>query len=196
MGIIAQHSLENCDVVKPPEVEGDNQVLMTVRQKVETLTENPEESCAQCHSTLINGFGHALSHFSSVGKYWETEHMFSDRRNGGGDLWWFVEPPENWREIDASGETILNGRVVRFDGAHQAADALVDSGRMEWCWSREYFRFAMGRLEWDSDDDAIEALSASLRDGATLGDAFRRIALLPQFRQPFRRGDVQRGEGE
>ena|GEM_PF-1597152 len=187
---------ENCDVVKPPEVEGEDQVLMTVREKVEALTENAEDSCAQCHSTLINGFGHALGHFSSVGKYWETEHMFSDRRNAEGEFWWFVLPPEEWREIDTAGETVLQGRVVQFDGAQEAADVLVESGRMEWCWSREYFRFAMGRLEWASDDAAIEALSQTLRDGATLGSAFRGIALLPQFSHPYRRGDVLRGEDD
>ena len=94
------------------------------------------------------------------------------------------------------GETIVNGRIVQFDGAHEAADILVESGRMEWCWSREYFRFALGRTEWADDDESIEEMSRSMRDGATLGDAFRDIAFLPQFRAPFRLGDVQRGGNE
>ena len=177
---------ENCDVVKPPEVDGDDQVLMTVRGKVEAITETPGTTCAQCHSTLINGFGHALNHFSSVGRYWETEHMFTNERSAEGELWYFVRPPEEWPEIDARGETVLNGEVVAFDGAHEAVDTLVDSGRLEWCWSREYFRFAIGRSEWNSDDAAIDELTASLRDGATLGDAFRDIAYIPQFREPYR----------
>ena len=104
--------------------------------------------------------------------------MFTDQRNEEGEFWWFVHPPENWREINTEGETIVNGRIVQFDGAHEAADILVESGRMEWCWSREYFRFALGRTEWADDDESIEEMSRSMRDGATLGDAFRDIAFL------------------
>ena len=76
---------ENCDVVQPPSLTGkctneageestdctgdsqcdegetcvgwDRSVTMTVREKVEELTEQPGSSCAQCHTTLINGFG-------------------------------------------------------------------------------------------------------------------------------------------
>ena len=72
--------------------------------------------------------------------------------------------------------------MVTVDGAHELADALVDSGQMEWCWSREYFRFAMGRIEWAADADTIENLAQSLRDGATLADGFKAIAYLPQFK--------------
>ena len=55
----------------------DKEVTMTVREKVEEITEKPNESCADCHATFNNGFGHALGKFSSEGRYWEKEHMFS-----------------------------------------------------------------------------------------------------------------------
>jgi hypothetical protein len=72
------------------------------------------------------------------------------------------------------------------DGAHGLADFLVDTGQLEWCWSREYFRFAMGRIEWDVDADSIEGLAQTLRDGATLGDGFKAIAHLPQFKTLYK----------
>ncbi|MGB0592062.1 MAG: fibronectin type III domain-containing protein [Myxococcota bacterium] len=205
---------ENCDVVKPPQVDGtctgaegetgvsctddaqcnegetcvgwDKQMTMTVREKVEELTETPGTSCAGCHSTFINGFGHALSHFSSVGKYWEKEHMFTSDKDADGNWLYDVHGPDQWAPIDASGTAILNGEMVAIDGAHELADVLVDSGQMEWCWSREYFRFAMGRIEWDADEASIEALAQTLRDGATLGDAFKAIAHLPQFKALYK----------
>jgi len=208
-------------VVKPPQVDGtctsaegetgaactddaqcnegetcvgwDKQMTMTVREKVEELTETPGTSCAGCHSTFINGFGHALSHFSSVGKYWETEHMFASTasasgpaKNPAGEWNYYVYTPDQWKPIDASGTTFFNGQWVTVDGAHELADTLVDSGRMEWCWSREYFRFAMGRIEWDADAETIETLAQTLRDGATLGDAFKAIAYLPQFKTLYK----------
>jgi len=160
----------------------DKEVSMTVREKVEELTEDPQYSCAGCHSTFINGFGHALNHFSSEGRYWEKEHMFTTDKKGDGAFTYEVDAPENWPAIDATGTSILNGQTVTVDGAHELADALVESGQMEWCWSREYFRFAMGRIEWDADADSIEGLADSLRNGATLADGFKAIAHLPQFK--------------
>ncbi|MEC8022577.1 MAG: DUF1592 domain-containing protein, partial [Myxococcota bacterium] len=146
---------ENCDVVQPPSLSGrctdaagvegddctgdaqcgdnetcigwDRSVTMTVREKVEELTEQPNTSCVQCHSTLINGFGHALGHFSSLGKYWETEHMFTTQRNADDEFWYFGATPDQWQPIDTASSTIMNGRVVQFDGAQAVADILVDS---------------------------------------------------------------------
>ena len=166
---------------------------MTVRQKVEELTEEPGTSCAGCHSTYINGFGHALGHFSSVGKYWEIEPMFHEGKYGAvhgpdlaGKFRYHLSTEDEWAPIDASGSGFINGQLVTVNGAHELADALVDSGRMEWCWSREYFRFAMGRIEWDTDANSIEDLAQSLRDGATLGDAYKAIVHLPQFKTLYK----------
>ncbi|MEC8024856.1 MAG: DUF1585 domain-containing protein [Myxococcota bacterium] len=80
----------------------------------------------------------------------------------------------------------MNGQVVEFDGPHEVADILVDSGQMEWCFAREYFRFTMGRAEWDSDTDTIETIAQSMRDGATLADAFKAIAYTPQFKSLYK----------
>ncbi|MAD61351.1 MAG: hypothetical protein CMH49_07565 [Myxococcales bacterium] len=206
---------ENCDVVRPPVVTGlcqingestgvqcsdnqhcgpgeicegwDREVTMTVREKVEAITEVPGTSCAGCHSNVINGFGHALGHFSSEGRYWEREHMFTADKNGYGDFTYTIEPPENWPEIDTVGSALMIdqngiGQRITVDGAAELADALVDSGRMEWCWSREYFRYTMGRLETEADADEIESTAELLRNGGTLGDGFKSIAYFPQFK--------------
>jgi hypothetical protein len=205
---------ENCDFVKPPNVTGlcfgsegstykscsddqhcqegetcegwDKEMTMTVREKVEELTETPNTSCAGCHSTFINGFGHALNHFSSVGQYWETEHMFKTDKNADGHWAYWVHTPDQWLPIDASGTTYYKGETVTVDGAHELADFLVNTGQMEWCWSREYFRYTMGRLEWDVDAESIEELAQSMKDGATLADAFKAIAHVPAFKTLYK----------
>ncbi len=210
---------ENCDVVKPPSVEGrcvnqegiegqvckwdadcaedeycagaDSPVSMTVREKVEALTEQPGTSCAGCHSTFINGFGHALNHFSSTGQYWEEEHMFTNQRNGNGDFWWFTHEPDQWRAIDASGSTLYNDQWVQLNGAHELSDFLVETGRLEWCWSREYFRYTMGRLEWDEEAESIEAMADILRQGASLAQAFKAIVYTSSFHQLYKPPQAQ-----
>ena len=156
---------------------------MTVREKVEELTETPGTSCAGCHTTFINGFGHALNHFSSAGQYWEQERMFSDVRHPQkGSFLFETLPADQWLPIDASATFFFDGAQVSVDGAHQATDLLVESGKLEQCWSREYFRFAMGRVEHASDLDTIDDFAQSLRDGATLGQTFKSVAHLPQFK--------------
>ena len=93
-----------------------------------------------------------------------------------------MESPENWAPIDTSGTTILGGQWVSFDGPHEMADILVDSGKMEWCWSREYFRYTMGRFETDADAATIDQMAESLRTGMTLAEAYKAIAHTPQFK--------------
>ena len=116
--------------------------------------------------------------------------MFSDRTDSNGDYWYFLAPEEEWRDVDATGTTWLNGEQVTVDGAHELADLLANSGNLEACWSREYFRFTMGRLDWDTDREAIDALADELREGGTLADGFKAAAYLPQFRSLYRPTEV------
>ncbi len=112
--------------------------------------------------------------------------MFTTQRNADDEFWYFGATPDQWQPIDTASSTIMNGRVVQFDGAQDVADILVDSGQMEWCWSREYFRYAMGRIDWESDADTIEAIAQDLRDGGTLDNAFKAIVYTPQFRSLYK----------
>jgi hypothetical protein len=177
---------ESCDVVKPPEIIPG----MTVREQVEAVTEVPNTSCAGCHGTLINGFGHTLNHFSSKGQYWETEHMFTDQTNGDGDYWYFLADEDQWAPIDATGTTYFDGGMVTVNGAHELTDVLATSGKLEACWSREYFRFSIGRAEWDVDQESIDGLTSQLVGGASLDDAFKEIAYLPQFKTLYKAPEI------
>ena len=112
--------------------------------------------------------------------------MFTDQMNGDGEYWYFLAPEDQWRDIDTQGTAYFNGEEVTVDGAHELTDVLAESGRLEACWSREYFRFTMGRLDWDSDRASIDALTEELRQGGSLADAFTAAAHLPQFKSLYR----------
>ncbi len=177
---------ESCDVVKPPEIIPG----MTVREQVEAVTEVVGSTCAGCHSTMINGFGHALNHFSSKGQYWDTERTFTDQTNSDGEYWYIIAPQDQWPPIDATGTTHFDGDMVTINGAHELVDLLATSGKMEACWSREYFRFAMGRAEWTGDQESIDNLTTLLQGGGTLADAYKAMAHQAQFRSLYKPPEI------
>ena len=57
---------------------------------------------------------------------------------------------------------------------------------MEWCWSREYFRFTFARHEWESDADTIESIAQSLRDGESLASAYKAMVHTAQFQTLYK----------
>ena len=122
--------------------------------------------------------------------------MFTSQRDQNDNFWYFSRPQDEWPDIDTTGQTIMNGRLVQFDGPQEVADILVDSGQMEWCWSREYFRYAMGRHEWESDVDTIETMAQNLRDGGTLRDAFKAVVHTPQFKSLYKAPNLANEGGQ
>jgi hypothetical protein len=162
------------------------EVELSVRDKVELITEQPGTSCYNCHATLINGIGYALGHYSSEGRYQEKEPKFTTQKKWSWGKYagfaYNLEAEEDWFEIDTSGSTLHNGQWVSIDGVEELSDFLVGTGRMEWCWSREYFRFTFGRFETPADSETIETMAQGLRDGDTLFTAFKSIAYTTQFK--------------
>jgi chitodextrinase len=208
---------ENCDVVKPPNVSGhceapdgtqggpcmhvskcnedagevcvnpNLEVELTTREKVELITEEPGTTCYGCHATTINGFGHALGHYSSEGRYREKEPMFSTLKaahwkSGIWNFMYYMRPEEDYAPIDDTGTTLYKGEWVEIDGAEELATFLLNTGGLEWCWAREYFRFSHRRLERAEDLASIEEMAEQMRNGMTLSEAFKSIAFTPQFK--------------
>ena len=112
--------------------------------------------------------------------------MYTTEKDSGGAFTYHIADPEDWTEIDAQGTAFFNGGMVTVNGAQELADTLVESGQMEWCWSREYFRFTVGRVETNADASSIESIAESLRNGATLNDGFKAIAHTPQFKTLYK----------
>jgi hypothetical protein len=111
-----------------PEVGPD----ATTRERFEQHSADP--SCATCHA-LMDDLGFALEHYDAVGA-WRDQ--------------------ENGHAIDASGA--LGGTDVdgEFEDALSLSARLSESGQVRDCVTRQWFRYALGRVETDEDAGTIE----------------------------------------
>lgn len=144
----------------PPKTEG-----MTTREQFAVHLENP--TCANCHE-LIDPIGLAFEHYDAVGAWRDAD--------GTG-------------EIDARGEVLYSGEDVagEFDGVLELSAKLSQSMAASDCLTRQWFRFALGRVE--SESDACSMLSLfegfessggnvkTLLSQIALSDAFRNVRL-------------------
>jgi hypothetical protein len=101
-----------------------------------------DASCAGCHS-LIDGIGLGFENYDGIGSFRTTE---------------------NGLAIDATGQILgtsdLNGA---FAGAVELAGKLAHSEEVQECVSRQWFRFAMGRLEAAGDECSLEVASTAFQ---------------------------------
>ncbi len=159
-----------CDPVPapPPSVNNnppDPDPNLTTRERFAVHTEDP--GCASCHS-LIDPVGFGFEAFDHLGRF-RTE--------------------ENDQPIDTSGEVIaapnpaLDGPFV---GAAELSSRLAESDVVAECLTRHWYRFAMGRLETESDECNVTTVtSAVAASGGDLREVLVSIALSDSFR--FRR---------
>jgi hypothetical protein len=94
-------------------------------------------SCAACHKS-IDGIGMGFESYDAVGAF---------RTMDGG------------RAVDATGNVLaapeINGP---FDGAVALAQKLAGSQQVQQCVARQWFRFALGRLEGAADGCSLKAM--------------------------------------
>lgn len=119
-------------------------------------------SCAVCHKS-IDGIGMGFEAYDGVGAFRTTDEG---------------------KAVDATG-TIVGAPEIAgpFDGAVQLAGKLAGSKQVQQCVARQWFRFALGRLENASDGCSLQAtfdaFEASRHDVRALlaaiatSDAFR-----------------------
>lgn len=102
-----------------------------------------EPSCAACHK-LIDGIGLGFENYDGMGAF---------------------RAQESGRAIDAAGEIVEGGDVTgRFAGAVELSHRLAESATVRACASRQWLRFALGRLEQAADACAVAALAAAFDD--------------------------------
>jgi hypothetical protein len=175
-----------CDTVPPPPANATTipvelTTQMSTREVVENLTEQPKSTCASCHSTLINPLGFATENYDALGRIRSKEVLYSAEGNELGEKAVSTESvPRIWPNDT---QTSL--------GAADLTALILESGKAEACFARQYIRFAYGRREDDEVDGcALEAVRSALQDAESLQLAVRAPALSPEFRQRFL-GDVQ-----
>lgn len=170
-----------CDTIAPPPNNAANMPPalspeQTTREVVEALTESEGSGCAGCHATQINGLGFPSEGFDALGRVRTNQRLF----DAEGKV--LVE-----RAVDT--ETIPRVWIRDERPVHDMQDLtarMLESGKIEACFARQYVRFALGREENAKDDGcALESVRASLSEGKPLSAAFAAIALSPTFLERY-----------
>jgi hypothetical protein len=95
------------------------------------------ESCAACHK-VIDGIGLGFESYDAVGAY---------RTNDAG------------KPVDATGNVMGAPEIAGpFDGAVELAKKLAGTQQVQQCVARQWFRFALGRLEGKNDGCSLQAV--------------------------------------
>ena len=112
----------------PPAIDPD----ATAKERFEQLLEDP--NCAACH-IQINPIGFGFENYDAIGNY----------RDMDGNV-----------AVDAVGELTSTDVDGEFDGAAELAGKLAQSTVVAKCVSKQWTRFATGRIEQQQDICALD----------------------------------------
>lgn len=159
-----------CDTIEPPppgvstDLPEKTEATTTREQFAEHLA---SITCATCH-TKMDPIGLAFEHYDAIGGWRELDGTAT---------------------IDATGEVLESGEDVSgmFDGVMELSAKLAQSTSVSDCTARQWFRFALNRLESESDAcsmlglfEDFEASGGNVRTLITqiaMSDAFRNVRL-------------------
>lgn len=122
--------------VEPPAPDPD----ATTRELFEQHTADP--TCASCH-VLIDGIGLGMENYDGIGRH---------------------RTMENGKAVDASGEVLATDIDGTFEGGVELAHQLAQSDQVRECVARQWFRFALGRLESDQDSCSLDTLHTAFAE--------------------------------
>ena len=117
----------------------------TTRERFAQHAQDP--ACAGCHR-LMDPVGFGFERYDAIGAF---------------------RAVENGKTVDARGE-VLDSKDIDgpFDGALELGEKLGGSAEARACVARQWFRFAMGRVETEQDACTLAALDRAL--GESGGD--------------------------
>jgi hypothetical protein len=168
-----------CDQLGAPPANAANQLPdlsgeKTTRELVEAVTQQPGSACAACHTTKINPLGFATEDFDALGRKRTKQDLYSDQGQVIAS-----------KSIDTSSvPRVWPTDTTASSSAQDLTSMLVDSGKVEACFAREYIRYSEAREEDEKIDGCeLEAVRGKLAGNGGILEALRAFALLPQFRQ-------------
>jgi hypothetical protein len=145
---------QNANVTKPPPDPN-----ATTRERWEAHSADPV--CKACHQ-FIDPVGFAMEDFDAMGRYRTMDNGFP---------------------VDATGGVPLFGIPKdAVEGAAELSTAIAETRELRTCFTRQWLRFALGRLEAKSDLPAAETTFEVLEDDGSLRDALIKIASSESFR--------------
>jgi hypothetical protein len=131
------------------------QPIVTTRDEISVLT--GQSFCPTCHSE-INAPGFAFEGFDAVGE---------------------MRSLDNGAQVDTSGQMVLDGQLVHFDGPTQLIDLLAQSKEAHRCYASRWLEFAYGRPLAESDRPTLDLMAA---DSLPIADLIVAIVRSPAFR--------------
>jgi hypothetical protein len=147
--------------------------VSTRREVTEHITEQPGSACAGCHATLINPLGFALEGFDALGRLRDEEVIHGD---DGEEL---GRAPVH----TSSTPGVVSSDRREVDGAAGLMELMAESGKVEACMARQYFRFTFARMEdLTSDGCTLEALRTAFAETGSIAGMLREAAFTPEFR--------------
>jgi hypothetical protein len=142
-----------------PTPEEDTGIVTTNRDRYAAHTAN--SGCASCHAE-IDGVGFTFEHFDAIGR-WRSQ--------------------DNGQDVDASGELIGTDVDTRLEDAVDLSRQLSKSRTVHDCVSTQFFRYAFGRSETDSDAPALTYYQEGFWDhGGDIPELMLNIATSQAFR--------------
>jgi hypothetical protein len=158
----------------PPPLDEEQTTRERFAAKVESAL------CQECHATFSD-IGYVLESFDAIGRYRTVERVY-DETNG--EL--LAELP-----IDVAGDvSIASKNEAPVEGPLEMNQRIVESGKVDACFAKNYFEYATRRTATTGSLDAcaVRALAEVTSGDAESGDsglftAFQSIARYPGFFQ-------------
>jgi hypothetical protein len=147
---------------------------MTTRESVEAITEMDGTICAGCHKAYINPLGFATEDFDALGRFRSAQVLFDDQGTKTGT-----------KPIDTSTAPHVDfDDATTIAGAPELMQLLNESGKVEACLARNFFRFTYAR--WDdptTDGCALEPVRQAVSSGGKLQGLLSATVLTSTFRR-------------
>jgi hypothetical protein len=165
-----------CQGLPPPAMnqtnaQADLSGVLTTRVRTERVTQMDGTTCVDCHKAVINPWGFVFEGFDALGRVRQNETVLDANGNVLGTL------PIN--TAVTAGLGALASKPMST--AAQAQQYALDSGQIEGCFAKNYFRYAFGRADVPSDAQVIESVRVQAANGGNLKSLFASIVTRPEF---------------
>jgi hypothetical protein len=156
-----------CTLLPPPPPDADTtppdpDPNATTRERFEQHRADPD--CAGCHA-LIDPIGFGFENYDGIGAYRTMEGTLP---------------------VDASGEITGVDVAGTFVGAVELAGMLAQSDQVQECMTKQWFRFALGRIEGEADECTTDTMHQAFLDSdGDVRELVRTLVISDSFR--FRR---------
>lgn len=164
-----------CQELPPPQKAGfDIEVKDTDSNRDATVRHTKDPGCQQCHQ-FLDGIGFGLENYGSNGLYRLTETALNGE----------VKNIISTGDIKSlySAETTLDPNSEKFDFATvpDLANLIANSGQGAACYSRQFYRYVVGREAAEADENIIPVYSANMREGGGMKKMLIDLATNPSF---------------